>query len=72
VTARDNRLFLEAMLYRSHTGLPWRDLPERFGDWKNVHLCSDNQDGCGRARIGSSATRSSRKFWLMPQSSQSN
>ena len=37
VTAADNRLFVEAVLYRHRAGIPWRDLPERFGDWKNVH-----------------------------------
>ena len=37
VTARDNRLFVEAVLYRYRAGIPWRDLPERFGPWKNVH-----------------------------------
>ena len=37
VTARDNRLFVEAVLYRYRAGIPWRDLPDRFGDWKNVH-----------------------------------
>ena len=37
VTAHDNRLFVEAVLYRYRAGIPWRDLPERFGDWKNVH-----------------------------------
>jgi transposase len=37
VTATDNRLFVEAVLYRYRTGMPWRDLPERFGDWNNVH-----------------------------------
>jgi len=37
VTARDNRLFIEAVLYRYRAGIPWRDLPERFGDWKKVH-----------------------------------
>ena len=37
VTAQDNRLFVEAVLYRYRAGVPWRDLPERFGDWKNVH-----------------------------------
>ena len=36
-TARDNRLFVEGVLYRYRAGIPWRDLPERFGDWKNVH-----------------------------------
>ena len=30
VTARDNRLFVEAVLYRYRAGIPWRDLPERF------------------------------------------
>jgi len=37
VTARDNRLFVEAVLYRYRAGIPWRDLPERFGAWKAVH-----------------------------------
>src|SRR5450830_1292511 len=36
-TAADNRLFIEAVLYRYRTGIPWRDLPARFGDWKIVH-----------------------------------
>jgi len=36
-TARDNRLFVEAVLYRYRAGIPWRDLPERFGGWKNTH-----------------------------------
>ena len=35
--AEDNRLFVEAVLYRYRTGCPWRDLPERFGKWKAVH-----------------------------------
>lgn len=38
VTARDNRLFVEAVLYRYRAGIPWRDLPERFGDFRLVHL----------------------------------
>jgi len=37
VTASDNRLFVEAVLYRYRAGIPWRDLPERFADWQNVH-----------------------------------
>lgn len=32
--AKDNRLFVEAVLYRYRAGIPWR---ERFGDWKNIH-----------------------------------
>ncbi len=38
VTAKDNRLFVEAVLYRYRAGIPWRDLPERFGDFRVVHL----------------------------------
>src|SRR5262245_8554430 len=37
VTARDNRLFGNAVLYRYRAGIPWRDLPERFGDFRVVH-----------------------------------
>ena len=37
VTAKDNRLFVEAVLYRYRAGIPWRDLPERFGAWKAIH-----------------------------------
>src|SRR5262249_33107322 len=36
-TATDNRLFVEAVLYRFRAGVPWRDLPGRFGDWKIVY-----------------------------------
>ena len=37
VTARDNRRFVDAVLYRYRAGIPWRDLPERFGDPIKVH-----------------------------------
>ena len=37
VTAADNRLFVEGVLFRYRAGVPWRDLPERFGGWKNIH-----------------------------------
>ena len=33
-TAADNRLFVEAVVYRYRAGIPWRDLPDRFGNWK--------------------------------------
>ncbi len=38
VTAKDNRLLVDAVLYRYRAGIPWRDLPERFGDFRVVHL----------------------------------
>ena len=37
VTATDNRLLVEAVLYRDRAGIPWRDLPARFGDWNTIH-----------------------------------
>jgi transposase len=36
VAAKDNRLFVNAILFVAKTGIPWRDLPERFGHWHNV------------------------------------
>ena len=27
---------LNGILWRLNTGAPWRDLPERFGNWNNV------------------------------------
>jgi putative transposase len=35
-TAADNRLFVDAVLFVAKTGIPWRDLPERFGKWNSV------------------------------------
>lgn len=37
VTAKNNRLFVEAVLYRYRAGIAWRDLPERFGDFRIIH-----------------------------------
>lgn len=35
--AKNNRLFIDAVLYRYRAGIPWRDLPARFGDFRVVH-----------------------------------
>jgi transposase len=34
---RGNRLFIEAVIWKFRSGAPWRDLPERFGAWNNIH-----------------------------------
>lgn len=34
--ARNNRLFLDAVVYVLCNGGPWRDLPERFGNWNSA------------------------------------
>ena len=41
VTAKDNRSFLEAVLWIARTGSPWRDLPESFGNWHNIYVRYD-------------------------------
>jgi len=33
-----DRDFVEAVLYLARTGLPWRDLPQRFGHWAAVYM----------------------------------
>jgi transposase len=32
-----NQLFVEAVIWKFRTGVPWRDMPARFGAWKNIH-----------------------------------
>jgi transposase len=33
----DDRLFVDAVIYRYRKGIPWRDLPDRYGPWKSTH-----------------------------------
>jgi putative transposase len=33
----NNRLFVDAVIWITRTGAPWRDLPERFGEWNSVY-----------------------------------
>ena len=35
-TAKNNRKFVNAVFWLAKTGSPWRDLPERFGNWNSV------------------------------------
>ena len=34
---RDHRTVISGILFRERTGMSWRDLPERFGNWKTVY-----------------------------------
>lgn len=35
--AKDNRLFINAVIWIFRTGAPWRDLPPEYGNWNSVH-----------------------------------
>lgn len=44
VTAADNRLFVEVVLYRLRAGIPWRDLSDRFGDCENAFAVASGSE----------------------------
>ncbi|NML95695.1 IS5 family transposase [Novosphingobium olei] len=35
-SGRNNRLFMEGVLWIARTGSPWRDLPSTFGNWSTA------------------------------------
>jgi transposase len=35
--AVDRRMVVEATAWRFRTGAPWRDVPERFGNWNTIY-----------------------------------
>jgi len=37
VKLKDNRMMINAIIWVLKTGVPWRDLPERFGSWNSVY-----------------------------------
>ena len=46
----DPRKRVNAILWSLCTGVPWRDLPERYGPWKTVYTSFRRWTLCGRWR----------------------
>jgi transposase len=47
----EHRRILNGILWRLHTGAPWRDLPRRYGPWQTVYdryrsFCQDGRFAC--------------------------
>lgn len=36
-TAKDNRDFINAVMWVARTGAPWRDMPPEIGRWSTIH-----------------------------------
>ncbi len=45
-TGRDNRMFVEGVLWIVRTGSPWRDLPEAFGGNRCFQATCLRATGC--------------------------
>lgn len=45
---RNDRMFIEAVLWWRRTGIPWRDLPNEFGPWKTVFNRFDRWSKTGK------------------------
>ena len=43
----DRRMVVEATAWRFRTGSPWRDLPERFGNWNTIYKNFDRWSDAG-------------------------
>jgi transposase len=35
--SQDNRNVINGILWRLRTGAPWRDVPEKYGDWNTIY-----------------------------------
>ena len=55
MTGKDNRLFVEAVLWINRAGSPWRDLDPALGNWHATYtrlsLLALEQEGCVGARL---------------------
>ena len=48
--SKDDRNFIEAVLWWHRTGVPWRDLPSEFGPWSTVFNRFDRWSKTGKWR----------------------
>ena len=55
--ARDNRRFLDALLWIARTGAPWRDLPAELGRWNSQWRRFDRWAKAGRLAAVAAALR---------------
>lgn len=64
--ARENRMMVEAMLWRLRVGSPWRDLPESFGPWESVYTRFSRWSRQGLwQRVLKELSRHADEEWLM-------
>lgn len=63
--AKDNRLFIDAVLYVARTGIPWEDLPPRFGKYNSVWRRFDRWAKQGRWKAILDALRDDDMEWLI-------
>lgn len=69
VTAKDNRLFVDAVRWIAKTGAPWRDLPERFGHGNSVWKRFDRWARQGVGKKVFQAMQDADVEWLLLDSS---
>jgi transposase len=67
--ARDNRRFIDAVLYVARTGVAWEDLPERLGHWNSQWRRFDRWAKKGRWAAILDALRDPDLEWLILDSS---
>jgi transposase len=63
--AADNRSFVDAVLYVAKTGVPWRDLPTRFGRWNTAYKRFDRWSRKGTWRRVFDALQDPDLEWLI-------
>ena len=63
--AADNRRFLDAVLWIARTGAPWRDLPERFGNWNSAWRRFDRWARKGTWKVVFEALQDPDLEWLI-------